>query len=294
MNVLRSRRASHTASYIETQPRSIDDDVSKERAKALSSILTCFRTAFYSTAVDIFMEFSQPTLNITSLSFLIKLIQSLHILGFGIGLYQCTKVYEESIHYSTTTTSTKTTLSPDKLSYIFKKLSRMWFTSSIALLLGAMALSTNFADYLENNSLYYVAPALVFATAIVIALFVNLTSPQYTPDNVNTADKQAARKAGFSSLQNVTLCIGMLGVDAVTFLLDDFFEPNTSVIIKIYKLTSVSEPVAIAVLLWNIRQHSCRIVVIEMSTINCDTSFDLGNHRMALFQAQQEFYTKVG
>lgn len=138
------------------------------------------------------------------------------------------------------------------------------------------------------------APALVFANAIVIALFVNLMSPQYTPDNVNTADKQAARKAGFSSLQNVTLCICMLGVDAVTLLLVDFFEPNTSVIIKIYKLTSVSEPVAIAVLLWNIRQHSCRIVVIEMSTINSDTSFDLGNHRMALFQAQQEFYTKVG
>lgn len=282
MSALRSRRAPAAASAIEKQPLSIDkhDDIAKQRSLALSSIKSCYRMAFYSTAVDIFCEFSQPTQNMTSLSFLLKVIQSLHILGFGVGLYQNTAVFETSA----------LTLSPDSLIYILERLSRMWFTTFVCLLLGAMALSTNLSDYLDNESLYYVAPLAVLMTACIVAFLIITFSPKYVPNHTTTKQMGTAQRMGFITLQNMALCIAMLVIDAVTLLLDDVLQPGTSIYIKIYSLTDAAEPVAIAVLLYTLRLQMRRIVVDEMKS---DGNLNLGN-QVDLFQAQHGFFTKVG
>jgi hypothetical protein len=121
MTTLRSRRPSHASSADEKQPLSLDkDDVAKQKSAALSSIKSCYKMAFYSTAVNICTEFSQPTQHYEtfSLAALFKFVHSLHILGFGVGLFQCVRIYESTSVYRTRTAS----MPPDKLVDIFKNI----------------------------------------------------------------------------------------------------------------------------------------------------------------------------
>jgi hypothetical protein len=296
MTTLRSRRPSHASSADEKQPLSIDkeeNDVAiKQRSAALSSIKSCYKMAFYSTAVNIWTEFLQPTQHyeMFSLAALFKIVQSLHILGFGVGLFQCVRIYESTSFYRTRTAS----MPSDKLVDIFKTLRCMWMTSSINLLVGAMAISTQFGDYLDNASLKYGAPLLVLLTAVLIAIIVQTLSRKYAPSKSITDERmEMARKMGYLNLHRMALCLGMLCLDSAVLLLDDILEPNTSIYYKIYTLTSVAEPASVAVLLWTLRQQLCHIIGNEFSSSNNSSSLALVYTQGDLFQAQEGFYTKV-
>jgi hypothetical protein len=133
----------------------------------------------------------------------------------------------------------------------------MWITSSIILLIGAMSMSTDLSDYLDNERLYYGAPLLVLLMAMLIAIIVQIKSPKYTPSNYVVTDKgmETAINMGYKMLRNMALCIGMLCIDSVALFLDDILNPETAIYYKIYKLTSVVEPAGIAILLWTLRKQ---------------------------------------
>jgi hypothetical protein len=270
-----------------------ENDVAiKQRSAALSSIKSCYKMAFYSTAVNIWTEFSQLThhYEMFSLAALFKIVQSLHILGFGVGLFQCVRIYESTSFYRTRTGSM---MPSDKLIDIFKTLRRMWMTSTINLLVGAMAMGAQFGDCLDNASLQYGAPLLVLLTAVLIAIIVQTLSPKYSPSkSIIDEGMEMARKMGYLNLHHMALCLGMLCLDSVVLLLDDILEPDTSIYYKIYNLTSVAEPAGVAVLLWTLRQQLCHVIVNEFSSNN-SSSLALVYTQGDLFQAQEGFYTKV-
>lgn len=167
-------------------------------------------------------------------------------------------------------------------------------TSSINLLVGAMAISTQFGDYLDNASLKYGAPLLVLLTAVLIAIIVQTLSRKYAPSKSITDERmEMARKMGYLNLHRMALCLGMLCLDSAVLLLDDILEPNTSIYYKIYTLTSVAEPASVAVLLWTLRQQLCHIIGNEFSSSNNSSSLALVYTQGDLFQAQEGFYTKV-
>jgi hypothetical protein len=75
------------------------------------------------------------------------------------------------------------------------------------------------------------------------------------------------------------------------FFLDDVLEPYTTIYYKFYNLTSVTDPVGIAILFWTLRQHLYHIIVNELSSNN---SLALAGHsQQDLFQAQEGIYSKV-
>jgi hypothetical protein len=273
-------------------PQQSQDDASTEQTVALSSIQSCYRNAFYSTAVDVFTEFtrkSQHNQDYTTL--LLKLIQSLHIFGFGIGLYQCYNVYIRSLQSSKS-------LSYPALVSIFQVMRRVWMTTSIVLILGAMALSTDWSDYLEKDSLYYLAPMSVLLLAMVVALVICITSPKDASgaaDNDNTSsnnEAQVAKQVGFVVLHNMALCIAALLIDATTLLIDDLLDPSLNTFERIYGLTDVVQPVALAVLVFQMRLQLHQLVTNELG-FDSDSIQVGGKNHVNLYKAQQGLYAKI-
>lgn len=267
-----------------------DDDASTEQTVALTSIQSCYRNAFYSTAVNVFTEFTHHShqgqdQDYTTL--VLKLIQSLHIFGFGIGLYQCYNAYIHSLQ-------TSKSLSYQALVSIFQVMRQVWMTTSIVLILGAMALSTDWSEYLEKDSLYYLAPISVLLVAMVVSLGICKTSPKNessAADNSNN-EAQLAKQVGFVVLRNMALCIVALLIDAMTLLIDDLLDPSLNTFERIYGLTDVIEPVALAVLVFQMRLQLHQLVMNELG-FDSDSIKVGGKNHVNLYKAQQGLYAKI-
>lgn len=298
MSSLRSRRASSsTAPSSKDAPRDTqqllatqEDSDNKERNLALTSITSCYRNAFYSTAVDVFLEFSLPAKDsLDAATVILKLLQSLHILGFGIGLYQCKQVY--------LTTLDNKSLSVENLHFIFGVMKRVWMTSAIVLTLGSAATSTDFGDYLQNNEKWYhLSPLLVFVVSISVGILVWSSKNTPLQDSSMNVDKQmeAAKQDGLVVLRNMLLCIGALYINAATLLVDDIMNPTTSAFEKFHGLTDVAEPIAIAILLQTLRTHVGQFLMMTTTSANThNISIHNDKNSINLYKAQQGFYTKI-
>lgn len=124
--------------------------------------------------------------------------------------------------------------------------------------------------------------------ALVVSLFISKFSP--SPPTSTDKDMQAACNMGYVTLRNMALCIGMLGIDAVSLLLDDFMDPDATWFEKVYGLTDVAEPVAVAVLLVTLRRQVYRFLTTQVTST---TKAAVGKNQVDLYKAQKGFYDKL-
>jgi hypothetical protein len=101
-----------------------------------------------------------------------------------------------------------------KKAILFKTLRGMLMTSSTTLLIGAMAMSTQFGDYLDNERLQYSAPLLVLLMAVLIASYYHA----YIESKVWITEEgmEMARKMGYLNLHHMARCLVMLCLNSVT------------------------------------------------------------------------------
>ena len=258
------------------------DDAATQKRLAIMSVTSCYRNAFYSTAVDILLTFTkQGDEEMATFSFLLKLIHSLHIFGFGIGLYQCSNIYNVFLNTRI--------LTAGGILKGFTIMSRVWITSAWVLVLGAMSLTTHLSEYLDNEAWAYYGPAIVVVTALIGTVIV-IKFLDNAESSKTTTDKQMddARQRGCVSLRNMALCIVALGIDAAALLVDDLMKPVTW-FERIYGITNVMEPVAIAVLLVTLRRQVYKFVTTQM----CDDRVTPTGMQGDWNKAQKEFYDKI-
>lgn len=297
MASLRSRRAS-TASISKedgAQQQFLDsmNETNKERTLALTSITSCYRNAFYATAVDVWSEFSQPSKDsLDTITIILKLLQSLHILGFGIGLYQCTQVYIITIDNKS--------LSAENLDYICKVMKRVWFLTAVVLTLGSMATSTDIGDYLQDAKWYYIAPLIVFVVSACVSVGIVAWSSKNTlqqkhADDTTHVDKQmeTAKQDGLGVLRNMLLCIAALYINALSLFIEDIMDPSASTFEKIYGLMGVAQAVAIAILMTRLRIQVGEFLMAKANISRHDISIENDKNSLNLHKAQHEFYAKI-